>query len=103
MRRHGLIERAQKLDPLWVSMPFLTKAVDLAVGRIEGGKQSSGAVAFVVVGHGPAASELQRQSGLGTIQGLNRLFSSTHSTRAYSGAGSGTNPRSLPVFPQTPS
>src|SRR6266576_363443 len=43
MRRHGLLEQAQKLEPFLVPMPFLTKSVDLAVGRIEGDKQSGGA------------------------------------------------------------
>ena len=55
-------------------MPFLTKPVDLAVGRIESGKQSDGAIAFVVVGHGLAASALQRQAGLSTIQSLDLAF-----------------------------
>src|SRR5215472_12622589 len=41
MCRHGLVEQAQKLEPLLVAMPFLTKPVDLAVGRIEGGEKSS--------------------------------------------------------------
>ena len=52
-----------------VAMPFTTKPVDLAVGRIESGKQSR-AVEFVVVGHGLAATALQGQAGLGAIQGL---------------------------------
>lgn len=39
MRRHGLLAQAQKLEPLLMSMPFLTKPVDLAVGRIESGKR----------------------------------------------------------------
>jgi len=61
------MEQAQKLEPFLMSMPFLTKPVDLAVGRIESGKQGGGAVAFVVVGQGLAASALQRQTRLGTI------------------------------------
>jgi hypothetical protein len=69
-----LIEQAQKLEPFLVSMPFLTKAVDLAVGRIQGGEQSRGAIAFVVVGHRLAAAALQRQARLGTIQGLDLAF-----------------------------
>jgi hypothetical protein len=48
MRRHGLIEQTQKPEPLLVAMPFLTKPVDLAIGRIERSKQGGGAIAFVV-------------------------------------------------------
>ena len=60
MRGHGLIEQAQELEPFPVAMPFLTEPVDLTVGRIESGKQSRGAITFVVVGHGLAAAALQR-------------------------------------------
>src|SRR5215472_13412371 len=74
MCRHGLVEQAQKLEPLLVAMPFLTKPVDLAVGRIEGGEKSSRAIAFVIVCHGLAAPTLERQSGLGTIQSLDLTF-----------------------------
>ena len=81
---YGLIEQAQKPEPFLMSMPFLTKPVKLAVGRIESGKQSRGAVAFVVVGHSLAATALQRQTGLRAIQGLDLLFSFAHSTSACS-------------------
>jgi hypothetical protein len=74
MRRHSLIEQTQKLEPLLMSMPFLTEAVHLAIGRVEGGKQSRGAVAFVVMGHGLAATALQWQSGLGAIQSWDLAF-----------------------------
>ncbi len=60
---HGLLEQTQKSEPFLVPMPFLTKSVDFAVGRIEGGKQSGGAVAFVVVGHGLAAARLSGSPG----------------------------------------
>ena len=54
-----------------MAMLLLAKAKDLAVGGIQSGEQSGRAVAFAVVGHGGAASALQRQAGLGMIQGLN--------------------------------
>src|ERR1017187_9689834 len=69
--RDGLLDEAEKLEPLLVAMPLLAQAKDLAVGRIQRGKQGGSAVAFVVVRHGGAASALQRQAGLGTVQSLN--------------------------------
>ena len=69
--RDGLVDQAEKLEPLLMAMPLLAQAKDLAVGRVQRGEQSGRAVAFVVVGHGGAASALQRQAGLGTIQSLN--------------------------------
>lgn len=71
---HSVIEQAQKFEPLLVAMPFLTKPIDLAVGGIESGKQRRGAVAFVVVSQSLAASALQRQARLGTIQRLDLAF-----------------------------
>src|SRR6266853_2045641 len=70
MRRHGVVEQTQKLEPFLVTMPLLAEAIDFAVGRIERRKQGCGAVAFVVMGQGLAATALERQAGLGTIQGL---------------------------------
>jgi hypothetical protein len=40
--------RAEKLEPLLVPMAHLAQAKDLAVGRIQRGKQCDRAVAFVV-------------------------------------------------------
>src|SRR5271169_3753065 len=71
IRRDGLVDQAEKLEPFLVAMPLLAQAKDFAVGRIQRGKQSGRAVSFVVVRHGGAASALQRQAGLGTIQSLN--------------------------------
>ena len=48
----GLVDEAKKLEPLLMAMPLLAKAKDLAVGRIQRGKQCGRAVAFVVVRHG---------------------------------------------------
>lgn len=63
MRRHGLLAQAQKLEPFLMSMPFLTKPVDLAVGRIESGKQGGGAVAFVVGGQSLARPRFSGRPG----------------------------------------
>ena len=72
--RDGLVDQAEKLEPFLVAMPLLAQAKDSAVGRIQRGKQSDGAVALVVVRHGGALSALQRRAGLGTIQSLNLAF-----------------------------
>src|ERR1035441_9189223 len=64
--RDGLIDQAEKLEPLLVAAPLLAQAKDLAIGRIQRGKQGGRAVAFVVVRHSRTASALQRQAGLGT-------------------------------------
>ena len=47
---------------------------------VERGEQGGDAIADVVVGHG-ARLRLERQTGLGEIEGLNWLFSSIESTR----------------------
>ncbi len=68
-------------------MPVPRHAVadHLPVQRAQGREQGSHPVAFVVVRHGPTAARFQRQARLGTIQGLDLVFSSTHSTSALSG------------------
>ena len=68
---NGLVDQTEKLEPFLMAMPLLAQAKDLAVGCIQRGKQSGCAVVFVVVRHGGTASALQRQAGLGTIEGLN--------------------------------
>ena len=69
-RRHGLIDEAQKLQPLLMPVALLAQAIDLAVGGVERGKQRGRSVAFVIVRHGLAAALLHRQTGLGAIQRL---------------------------------
>lgn len=44
----GLVDEAEKLEPLLVPMAHLAQAKDLAVGRIQRGQQCDRAVAFVV-------------------------------------------------------
>ncbi len=41
-----------------------------ATQHVQGGKQSGGATAFVVVGHSPEPALLQRQAGLGAAKRL---------------------------------
>jgi hypothetical protein len=57
-----------------MAVSFLTKAVDLTVGRIHSREQSRRAVAFVIMRQGLAATALERQSGLRTVQRLNLAF-----------------------------
>jgi len=70
VRRDGLIDQTEKFEPFLVAMLLLAQAKDFAVGRIQRGKQSGGAVAFVIMRHGRAAPALQRQTRLGTVQSL---------------------------------
>ena len=45
-----------------------------AVEHVEGGEQGGRAVALVVVGHGAAATGLDRQPGLGAVERLDLAF-----------------------------
>src|SRR4030042_3962671 len=53
-------------------MPGARQAVsdDAAVEHAEGGEERGGAVALVIVRHGPAAPLLQWQTGLGSVECL---------------------------------
>ena len=66
----GLVDQAEKLQPLLVPVALLAEAEDLAVERVEGGKQGGRAIAFIVVRHRLPPPYLQGQSGLGSVQGL---------------------------------
>jgi hypothetical protein len=78
MRRRNLIHS-------WCRWRSWHRPKTSPVGRIQRGKQCGRAVAFVVVRHGDAASALQRQARLSTVQSLNLALSSAHSTSACSG------------------
>jgi len=73
------------------------QAKNLAVGRIQRGKQSGRTVSFVVVRHGGAAPALQRQARLGTIQSLNLALLIRPQTNACP-ADRDTSRRCLPVL-----
>ena len=51
-----------------MTLQLLAQTINFAGSGVECGKQSGGAVAFVVVRHGPAVPFLHRQAGLGVVQ-----------------------------------
>ena len=71
----GLVDQEEKLEPFLMAMPLLAQAEDFAVGRLQRGKQSGRAVAFVVVRHGGPASALPWRAGTNilTHRGLFQL------------------------------
>src|SRR5437868_5854630 len=75
MQRHFAgeltIDTAEEAQKLLVTVTLIAIADDFAGEYIERRKQSRRAVSFVVVSHGATAPFLQRQSRLGTLQGLN--------------------------------
>jgi hypothetical protein len=68
VRRHGLIDHAQKLQPLLMAVFLLAEAVDLAIGGVQRGEQSGRAVHASWSGRGLF---FEGQAGLCTIQSLN--------------------------------
>src|SRR5579859_4114616 len=66
----SLIDQAQKLQPLMMTMPLLAQPIDLPGSSIESGKQGCSAIALVIVRHGLTATFLHRQAGLSAVQGL---------------------------------
>ena len=74
LRRRGLVDPAQEADELDGTVLEHALADDLAAQNVEGGEQRRGAVALVVVmGHGPGATFLHRQAGLGAVERLDLL------------------------------
>ena len=65
------IDRVQESNELLMAMAPHALADDLAFEHVEGGEQGRGAMPFVVMRSGLAASRLQGQGWLGSIQGLN--------------------------------
>jgi hypothetical protein len=51
-------------------VPLHAATDDVAFQHVENGEQRGGAVALVVMGHGAAASALERQAGLGAVERL---------------------------------
>ncbi len=68
---HGAVHGGEKSDELL--MPMLVHATPDhgSVEDVQGGKECGRAVAFVIMGHGPALARLQRQARLGPIESLN--------------------------------
>src|SRR5215469_18120269 len=65
------VDAAQEPQKLLVAMTLITVADDFAGEHVERREQSRRSVSLVVMGHGAAAPLLQRQPGLGALQGLN--------------------------------
>ena len=68
---HGTVDGGEKSDELL--MPMLVHATPDhgSVEDVQGGKERRRAVAFVIMGHGPAFARFQRQARLGPIESLN--------------------------------
>ena len=64
------IHLSEELEPLLVAVSRRAGGDEPAVGQVEGCEEGCGAIALVVMGHGPAASSLQREAGLCSVQGL---------------------------------
>ena len=69
--RDVALEAVEKAQKLLVPVTLIAVADDFTSEHIERRKQSSRSVPFVIVGHATATSFLQRQPGLGALQGLN--------------------------------
>ena len=72
--RNGPLDGVEETDEFLMAVALHAAADDGAIEDIERGEERGGAVALVVVGHGGAASGLQRQARLGTIKGLDLGF-----------------------------
>jgi hypothetical protein len=83
--RDVALEAVKKAQELLVPVALHALPGDPAVEHVEGSKQCRRAVADVIVRHRPASTPLQRQAGLGSVQGLDLAFSSTESTTACAG------------------
>ena len=84
-RRDVALQRVQEPDELLMAVTRHVLPEDLAGQDVDRGEQRCGSVAFVVVRHGGAAAPLQRQAGLGAVEGWIWLFSSIDSTTAWAG------------------
>ena len=68
--RDVALDGIEKADEFEVAVALHAAADHRAVEHAEGGEQSGGAVPLVIVRHGLAAARLDRQSGLGAVEGL---------------------------------
>jgi hypothetical protein len=68
------VDLVEKTNEFLVSMTRHTVADYFAIEHAQRGEQCGGAVAFVVVRHGPAAPLFDRQSWLGAIECLDLAF-----------------------------
>ena len=78
------VDGAQELHELLVAVPGQTLSDDRAGEHVEGGEQSGGAVASVIVGHRLSAAGDHRQRGLGAVECLHRgLFVGAQHDRLF--------------------
>jgi hypothetical protein len=79
-RGRGLaVDLVEKTNEFLMPMAGHALADNLALQHVESGKQGRRAVAFVIVGHRPAATALHRQPRLGAVERLNLMGSSNRS------------------------
>jgi len=64
------LDEVEEAYELLVAVALHAAADDLAVEHVQRGEQGGGAMALVVVGHGGEPTLLDRQAGLGAIEGL---------------------------------
>lgn len=68
--RHFALNSVQEADELLVAVALHAASDDTAIQCVEGGEQRGGAMPFVVVCHGAAATLLHWQSRLATVERL---------------------------------
>ena len=68
------INQTKEPQPFLVPMARQAGGDDGALRDIQGGKERGGAMALIIVRHRAAATGLERQAGLGAIQGLDLAF-----------------------------
>src|SRR3954463_5577963 len=64
------LDGIEEADELLMPVALHAASEQGAVEDIKGGEQGGGAVALVIMGHGAGAALLQRQAGLGPVEGL---------------------------------
>jgi hypothetical protein len=95
------MEQAQKLELFLMSMPFLTKTVDLAVGRIESGKQGWRCHCVCSRGSESGCARASAADPVGYDLKLGSGFSRPRTVPARVPTGSDKDRRCLPVFLRT--
>ena len=72
--RDGALDGVEEADELLMAMLLHAAPDHGSVEHVERGEQRRRAVAFVVVGHGPAFAGLERQAGLRAVERLDLAF-----------------------------
>ena len=67
---HPCFDQIKKANEFLVAMPLHVAADHGPVEHVERRKERGGAVALVIMGHGPGSPFLERQAGLGSVEGL---------------------------------